>query len=196
MDDIRTRNPIELFQLWLAEAEEAEPSLATAACLATVDSSGAPAARMVLLKGADKRGFVFYTNLDSRKGQELITRPRGALCFHWKSLQRQVRIEGPAQQVSPFEADAYFATRPRNSQIAAWASEQSRPVDSRATLESRFAEAGARFGDNPVPRPPSWSGFRIVAEMIEFWAERPHRMHDRMRFSRAGFGWNAERLYP
>ena len=196
MDDIRTRNPIELFQLWLAEAEEAEPSLATAACLATVDSSGAPAARMVLLKGADKRGFVFYTNLDSRKGQELITRPRGALCFHWKSLQRQVRIEGPAQQVSPFEADAYFATRPRNSQIAAWASEQSRPVDSRATLESRFAEAGARFGDNPVPRPPSWSGFRIVAERTGSGAGAPNASPDRSGFPPPGFAGKAERLFP
>jgi len=196
MDDIRARDPIELFQTWLAEAEEGEPNNPTAMCLATVDEAGNPVARMVLLKAVDSRGFSFYTNLDSRKAQNLAKRPRAALNFHWKSLRRQVSVEGRVEPVLAGEADAYFATRARSSQIGAWASQQSRPLDSRATLEADFAQTESRFADREVPRPPNWSGFRVVPEVIEFWEERPHRLHDRIRFRRAADGWMAERLYP
>src|SRR5690348_13037784 len=156
------REPFDEFPRWFAEAQASEPRDANAMTVATVNSEGAPAARMILLKGVDDRGFVFYTNLDSRKGGEIAANPRAALCFHWKSLLRQVRIEGKVEEVSAAEADAYFVTRPRQSQIGAWASAQSRPVASRRVLEERFAEVAQRFGDGPIPRPPRWSGYRVL----------------------------------
>lgn len=196
MDEIRDRDPIAVFQDWLTEAEAREPNDPTAMCLATVDAAGTPSARMVLLKGIGPRGFAFYTNIDSRKGQELIARPRAALCFHWKSLRRQVRVEGPVEPVTIEEADAYFRSRLRASQIGAWASQQSRPLDSRATLEGRVSEVEARYIGEEVPRPPNWLGFRVVPEAIEFWKDGVFRLHDRIRFSRSGLGWETERLYP
>lgn len=196
MDELRTRNPIDVFQEWLAEAETSEPNDPTAMCLATVDAAGTPSARIVLLKGIDQRGFAFYTNVESRKGQELIARPQAALCFHWKSLRKQVRVEGPIEPVSAGEADEYFATRARVSQIGAWASDQSRPLDSRATLEARVARIEARYEGKAVPRPPNWSGFRVVPEAIEFWKDGAFRLHDRIRFWRSGLEWATERLYP
>jgi len=196
MDEIRERDPFEIFNAWLIEAEEREPDLATAMCLATVDAEGRPSARMVLLKGVDPRGFAFFTNLESRKGGELLANLNAALCFHWKSLRRQVCIRGPVAPVSGAEAGDYHVSRPRESQIGAWASDQSRPLDSRATLEARMAELDARFAGGPVPRPPNWAGFRLSPTTIEFWHEQPHRLHDRIRFTRKGGTWESERLYP
>lgn len=196
MDELTTRDPIEVFEEWLAEAEASEPNDPTAMSLATVDEAGNPSVRMVLLKGVDRRGFVFYTNFESRKGRELIAQPRAALGFHWKSLRRQVRIEGPVEPVSDAEADAYFASRARVSQIGAMASDQSRPLDSRATLEARVAEIEARYAGQPIPRPPHWAGFRVVPTAIEFWKDGAFRLHDRIRFERAGMDWRTERLYP
>jgi len=196
MDEIRTRDPIAVFQAWLAEAEVVELNDPSAMCLATVDADGRPSARMLLLKGVDERGFAFYTNLDSRKAAELAANPVAALCFHWKSLRRQVRVEGPVERVSDADADAYFATRARPSQIGAWASDQSSPLDSRAMLEAKATEIEMRFDGRYIPRPPNWSGFRVKPQAIEFWKDGAHRLHDRILFRRTATGWETERLYP
>ncbi len=189
-------DPLATFHEWLAEATKRETNDPTAMALATVDERGQPSVRMVLLKDADARGFVFYTNVESRKGRELAINPRAALLFHWKSLQRQVRVEGAVARVSDAEAEAYFATRPRLSQIGAWASTQSRPLGSRFELEKRVAEFTAKFGFGVVARPPHWSGFCLTPERIEFWQSRPFRLHDRLVYVRVDEGWRTERLYP
>jgi len=190
-------DPHAIFEAWLAEARLSEPNDPAAASLATADAAGRPSVRMVLVKGHDPRGFVFYSNLDSRKGSELAANPRAALLFHWKSLRRQIRAEGPVEPVGGAEADAYFATRSRDSQLGAWASDQSRPLDARATFEARYAAMQARFEGGEVPRPPRWSGWRLVPERIEFWTDRPHRLHERRLFARtADGGWSEGLLYP
>lgn len=189
-------DPISLFNTWFAEADAAEPSLATACCLATADARGIPSARMVLLKDADAEGFVFYTNLESRKGDELLSNPNAALCFHWKSLKRQVRVEGAVETVSDGEADDYFASRSRGAQIGAWASKQSRALEGRFELEKRMAEYTAKFHIGTVPRPEFWSGFRIKPVAIEFWEEQLFRLHDRLVFTQTETGWTTERLFP
>lgn len=189
-------DPISLFNTWFAEADAAEHSLATACCLATADARGIPSARMVLLKDADAEGFVFYTNLESRKGHELLGNPNAALCFHWKSLQRQVRVEGAVEPVSDGEADVYFASRPRGAQIGAWASKQSRALEGRFELEKRNAQYSAKFHIGTVPRPKFWTGFRIKPKAIEFWEEQLFRLHDRLVFIQAETGWTTERLFP
>lgn len=189
-------DPISLFNTWFAEADAAEHSLATACCLATADARGIPSARMVLLKDADAEGFVFYTNLESRKGHELLGNPNAALCFHWKSLQRQVRVEGAVEPVSDGEADVYFASRPRGAQIGAWASKQSRALEGRFELEKRIAQYSAKFHIGTVPRPKFWTGFRIKPKAIEFWEEQLFRLHDRLVFIQAETGWTTERLFP
>ncbi len=189
-------DPHQLFKQWFALAHEAEPNDPNAVALATADASGRPSVRMVLLKGHDERGFVFYTNVDSRKGGELEANPSAALLFHWKSLRRQVRIEGPVEAVDEAEADDYFATRSRDSQLGAWASQQSRPLESRDTFERAYEEMRARFDGQDVPRPTRWSGFRVVPERIEFWSDRAHRLHERRLFTRSGGGWSEGLLYP
>ncbi len=195
--------PFILFETWFADASAREINDPNGMALATVDASGMPNVRMVLMKGVDKpgrhdRGFVFYTNLQSAKGSELEGQPKAALLFHWKSLRRQVRVRGPVQPVTPEEADEYFASRPRGSQIGAWASEQSRPLESRFALEKAVAVVTARHPLGHIPRPPHWSGFRIVPVEMEFWADRPFRLHDRVQFRRAepGGPWHKHRLYP
>jgi pyridoxamine 5'-phosphate oxidase len=190
------RDPYELFDEWFKAATEKELNDPNAVALASVGAEGMPSVRMVLLKGVDGRGFVFYTNYESRKGKQLLANPQAALCFHWKSLKRQVRVEGTVEQVTAEEADAYFATRARTSQIGAWASQQSRPLTGRFELEKRIAQFTARFGIGAVPRPPHWSGFRVCPRLIEFWEERPFRLHDRLVYHRDGHGWRTERLYP
>jgi pyridoxamine 5'-phosphate oxidase len=190
-------DPFALFAEWLEEAGKKEPNDPNAMAVSTVDESGMPDSRMVLLKGFDARGFVFYTNTHSAKGRELQGQPKAALLFHWKSLRRQVRIRGVVEPVTDAEADAYFASRARPSQIGAWASDQSKPLPGdRLTLEKRVAEMGLKFGLGKVPRPPHWSGYRIVPVAIEFWRDRPFRLHERLVFDRADGGWTTKRLFP
>ncbi len=189
-------DPIELFRTWLKDAAAKEPNDANAMALSTVDETGLPDVRMVLLKDVDDRGFVFYTNLESAKGRQLAGQPKAALLFHWKSLRRQVRVRGQVTPVSEAEADAYFATRARPAQLGAWASDQSRPLPDRLALEKRIADAGLRFGLGKVPRPPHWSGFRVEPQTIEFWRDRPFRLHERLVFARAEGGWTTHRLFP
>lgn len=189
-------DPFALFDAWFAEAKAAEPNDAEAMALATADANGNPSVRMVLMKGHGPKGIDFYTNLDSRKGEELAANPHAALLFHWKSLRRQVRFEGLVEPL-PFEvADAYFATRTRDSQIGAWASDQSRPLESRAEFEARYAEVKQRFEGQVVPRPAGWGGFRLKPHTIEFWTSRPHRLHERRLFTRISDGWDEGLLYP
>ena len=189
-------DPFQLFDDWLAEAREGEPNDPEAMALATAGADGRPHVRMVLLKGHGPDGFVFYTNEHSAKGGQLRENGRAALLFHWKSLRRQVRVEGTVERVPDSEADAYFATRARDSQLGAWASDQSRPLDSRDTFERRFEEAKQRFDGTNIPRPPHWGGYRVIPERIEFWIDRPHRLHERRLFTRRDGGWSEGLLYP
>jgi pyridoxamine 5'-phosphate oxidase len=191
-------DPMRLFAAWFKAATAAEPRDPTAMTLATVDAGGLPNARMVLLKGVDGRGFVFYTNMDSQKGRELDVQPQAAMVFHWKSLNRQVRVRGDVERVTDAEADAYFATRPKQAQIGAWASKQSSPLESRLAFEKAVAFYAAKYAIGEVPRPPYWSGYRIVPRSIEFWQDRPFRLHDRIEFKRESVGapWSKTRLYP
>jgi pyridoxamine 5'-phosphate oxidase len=196
IEDIADSEPLAPFERWLALAMESE-ELAETMLLATATSTGVPSVRAVLLKAVDSRGFVFYTNLESRKAGELFVNPHAALCFHWKSLARQVRVEGVAEQVSEDEADAYFASRPRGSQIAAWASDQSRPLESREQLERRVDSFTRRFEDrSTILRPNFWSGFRVIPDRVEFWQDQPSRLHDRLVFIRDNGTWRRERLFP
>jgi pyridoxamine 5'-phosphate oxidase len=190
--------PIRHFEEWFAEAKAREPNDPEAMALATVDASGLPNVRMVLLKAVSPAGFVFYTNLESAKGQELAGSPQAALCFHWKSLRRQVRVRGPVMRVSEAEADAYFATRPKDSQIGAWASRQSRPLEGRFALEREIARYATQYALHAVPRPGHWSGFRVQALSIEFWRDRRFRLHDRLLYRRAALDapWTTQRLFP
>lgn len=191
-------DPLRLFAAWLKDASGTEPRDPTAMTLATVDTDGTPNARMVLLKDVDARGFVFYTNMDSQKGRELDAHPAAALVFHWKSLNRQVRVRGPVEHVTEAEADAYFATRPRQAQIGAWASKQSSPLESRFAFEKAVALYAAKYAVGTVPRPPYWSGYRILPLRMEFWHDRPFRLHDRIEFRRDALDrpWSKTRLYP
>ena len=190
-------DPIALFDTWLREARQAGVPLPESMALATIAPGGQPSVRMVLLKHADSDGFVFYTNINSRKAADLKANPRAALCFHWPELGRQVRVEGSVTPVSGAEADAYFATRPRESQLGAWASPQSSVLSSREELELRFSRAGLEYQGRDVPRPPFWSGYRLRPAQIEFWKELPNRLHDRVLYIRAlAGGWAAQRLYP
>ncbi|MBB4142960.1 pyridoxamine 5'-phosphate oxidase [Rhizobium rhizoryzae] len=195
-DFTQESEPFELFAKWLKDAEASEINDPNATALATVDQDGLPNVRMVLLKGLDERGFVFYTNFESQKGQEILGQKKAAMCFHWKSLRRQVRVRGPVTVVSDEEADAYYASRARGSRIGAWASKQSRPLEGRFALEKAVAEYTAKFAIGEIPRPPYWSGFRIEPTSIEFWHDRQFRLHDRVEFRRAGEGWEKVRMYP
>ncbi len=188
--------PIGLFLEWLADAKATEPNDPNAMALSTVDASGAPDSRMVLLKDIDDRGFTFFSNAESDKGVELAARPVAALLFHWKSLRRQVRVRGRVEPVTEAEADAYFATRARESRIGAWASDQSRPLADRETLEAAVARETERFDGQDVPRPARWTGWRVIPDAVEFWRDRPFRLHDRLRFDRVDEAWRRERLYP
>lgn len=191
-----TTDPYDLFATWMAKAQESELNDPNAMTLATTTPQGHPSARIVLLKSWDRQGFVFYTNLESRKSDEIRANPHVALLFHWKTRKRQIRIEGTATQVSDAEADAYFETRPRLSRIGAWASDQSRPLPERKLLEQRLESAVVQYADAPVPRPPHWSGWLVTPSAIEFWEDRDFRLHDRAVFTRAGDDWSATRLYP
>ena len=188
--------PLRLFGEWLADATKSEINDPNALALATVDADGLPDVRMVLLKGYDERGFVFYTNFESAKGREILGSMKAAMCFHWKSLRRQVRVRGPVEVVSDAEADEYYASRPRGSRIGAWASKQSRPLEGRFALEKAVAEYTARYPIGDIPRPPHWSGFRILPQQIEFWHDRPFRLHDRVVFTLKDGAWDKTRLYP
>lgn len=189
-------DPFVQFQTWFAEAEATEVNDANAMSVATVGENGRPSLRILLLKGFDPRGFAFFTNMQSRKGDQLAANAVAALTFHWKSLRRQVRIEGLVEPVTPQEADEYFASRPRGSQIGAWASQQSRPLDKRETLEAAIRDVEARYEGQPVPRPPHWSGYRVVPDYIEFWQDREFRLHDRIVFTRTDGEWAKQRFYP
>jgi pyridoxamine 5'-phosphate oxidase len=191
-----TVDPIARFSDWLTEAEASEPNDPNAVALATVNAAGQPSVRMVLLKGLSDDGFVFYTNQQSRKADDLAAQPRAALLFHWKTLRRQVRVEGAVTAVSDVEADDYFATRGRISKLGAWASDQSRPLRNRAMLEAKLADVTARFEGGDVPRPPHWSGYRVAPEKIEFWSDGEHRLHNREHYVRNGEGWTTSLLYP
>jgi pyridoxamine 5'-phosphate oxidase len=191
-----SNDPHVLFDVWLKDAEAGEPNDPNAMALATVGADGMPSVRMVLLKGHDVRGFVFYTNRESRKAGELAGDAKAALLFHWKSLRRQVRVEGSVSLVSDAESDAYFASRHRDSQLGAWASDQSRPLPDRATFEARFEQMQARFDGGAVPRPPHWGGYRVTPQRIEFWQDRAHRLHERRLFVREGEAWREGLLYP
>jgi pyridoxamine 5'-phosphate oxidase len=196
-DFTEAAEPFRLFAEWLDDAVKSEPNDPNGVALATVDETGMPNVRMVLLKGFDEQGFVFYTNFESAKGREIRASMKAAMCFHWKSLRRQVRVRGPVEIVSDAEADAYYATRPRGSRIGAWASKQSSPLESRLALEKAVAQFTARYAIGEIPRPGHWSGFRIVPQTIEFWHDRPFRLHDRIMFSRTDAGvWEKTRLYP
>lgn len=195
-DDTLAQDPLKLFDSWLADARASEPNDPEAMALATADSDGRPSVRMVLLKDHGAGGFTFFTNAGSHKGGDLASNPRAALLFHWKSLRRQVRVEGPVELLPDADADAYFATRGRDSQLGAHASDQSRPLDERATFEQRFEEARQRFAGEAIPRPAYWVGFRVVPERIELWEDRPHRLHHRRLFTRTSDGWSEGLLYP
>ncbi len=198
MAKFEEQDPFSLFTTWLAEAEKTEPNDPNALALATTGSDGQPAVRMVLLKGHDETGFVFYTNLESNKGRDLKENPKAAMLFHWKSLRRQVRVEGPITSVTDEEADAYYASRARGSQIGAWASQQSRPLEGRFELEKAVATYTAKFGLGTIPRPDHWSGFRLIPNRIEFWKDGAFRLHDRYVYTRSAEGedWAIEQLYP
>ena len=189
-------DPFTLFEEWFALAREKEPNDPDAMALATATPDGAPSVRMVLLKSYGPDGFLFYTNMDSRKGAELAANPRAALLFHWKSLRRQIRVEGPVEPVGDVEADAYFATRSRDSQLGAWASYQSRPLDARETFDRRYEDVRRRFEGKDVPRPPRWGGYRLSPALFEFWTDRPHRLHERRLFTASLAGWTEGLLYP
>ena len=189
-------DPFSLFDNWYAEARTTEINDSNAMTVATADASGQPSARMVLLKGHGPDGFIFYTNQQSRKAGDIGENPKAAILFHWKSLRRQIRIEGSLSSVPDEAADAYFATRGRDSQLGAWASDQSRPLDSRATYEARFAEMTQRFAGQDVPRPPHWSGYRLAPVHFEFWQDQAHRLHERRIFTRSGDSWTEGLLYP
>lgn len=195
-DPRNTRDPIARFREVYERAERAVAEHPNAAALATASGDGTPSVRMILLKGFDERGFVFYTNTESRKGQDLAKNPRAALCFWWPPLEEQVRVEGRVEPVGPEEADAYFATRERGSQIGAWVSAQSRPLASRADLLKEYAKAEFRRQSQSVPRPPFWSGYRVIPERIEFWYSRPYRLHERLLYTRRGEGWELTLVYP